>query len=136
MAGMKSDWGRKVESTLGDLGVPLALAIPDPDAAAGQSLAAVIVYFGHQQLEQGHLAEAVSVFDSVILHLQSARGGPLTRLLALAHYLRGMAHERREVLAHALDDYTMTLGLWPGHAGARRALELLAHRREGPVEPQ
>jgi hypothetical protein len=133
---MKSDWERKVESTLRDLGVPIEFSVADLDAAVAQSFAALTVYFAQQQLEQGHPAEAVSALDGAIACLQPQRGGPLTRLLALAYYLRGTAHERQRMRMHALDDYAMTLGLWPQHPGARHALDLLGRRPERPGDRQ
>jgi hypothetical protein len=116
---MRSEWEAAVESTLRSLGVPLEFSVGDLDSAVARSFAAVTVYFGHQQLEHGHLTGAIHAFDSVIGYLRGRQQGPLIRLLAVAHYLRGTAFERRAMRMHAFDDYAMALSLWPDHAGAR-----------------
>jgi hypothetical protein len=128
---MRSEWEDAVETTLRGLGVPLEFSIADLDAAVARSFAAVTVYFGHQQLEHGDLTAAIGAFDSVICYLQPRQRGPLIRMLAVAHYLRGLAHERRGMRMHALDGYAMALSLWPEHADARAALD----RVQGDLRP-
>jgi lipoprotein NlpI len=73
----------------------------------------------------------VVAFDSAILSLQGRRHVSLAPLLAVAHYLRGTAHEAMGLPATALEDYDQALALAPDHEGALAARARLHARRSG-----
>jgi hypothetical protein len=120
-SGTRSSWESLVDAPLRRLGVELEPEVRDRDSALAQGFAAASVLFGHRVLEGGNPQEAIAAFDGAILSLQSRRHVNLGHLLAVAHYLRGVAYEAKGLRDKALDDYAMTLVLVPDHEGARAA---------------
>lgn len=127
--GRKSGWEATVDATLRRLGVPIEASVRDADTAVAHGFAAASVVLGHRVLEGGNPDQAIAAFDGAILSLQGRRHVSLGPLLAVAHYLRGVAYEAKGLTARALDDYTMALVLAPEHKGALAARDRLRRKQ-------
>jgi len=123
--GTKSGWEATVEAALRRLGVQFEPSVRDAETALAQGFAAASVVLGHRVLEGGNPDQAIAAFDGAILSLQGRRHVSLGPLLAVAHYLRGVAYEAKGLAAEALTDYTMALVLAPDHKGALAARDRL-----------
>jgi tetratricopeptide (TPR) repeat protein len=127
--GAESSWESTIDERLRPLGVRLTTSVRDLDTALTQGFAAASVVLGHRALEAGNLSQAIAAFDNAILALQGRRHVDLASLLAVAHYLRGTAHEAMGHPTEALDDYDKALALAPDHQGAQAARHRLQARR-------
>ena len=130
--GAKTGWEATVDATLRRLGVSLDASVRDADTAVAQGFAAASVVLGHRVLEGGNPDQAIAAFDGAILSLQGRRHVSLAPLLAVAHYLRGVAYEAKGLAAEALEDYTKALALTPQHKGALAARDRLSRTQPGP----
>jgi hypothetical protein len=117
-----------MQATLGRLGIPLDFSQSDQQAAFAGGLAKAGIFRGYKSLETGDLDSAIQSF-TIVIESSLGKGRPgMEHTLAVAHFLRGSAYERKGVVPAALSDYTSALRLWPAHADARQAYERLVGR--------
>lgn len=119
--GMGSDWESMVDATLRGLGDSVRWRVHDRDVAMAFGFAVASVILGQRALRGRYPDAAIAAFEGAILFLQRRRHVDLARLLAVAHYLRGIAYEAKRLAGRAPDDYAMAFVLAPDHEGARHA---------------
>jgi tetratricopeptide (TPR) repeat protein len=123
---LESESEAPIESTLRELGLPLDFSITDPQTAFIGGFAKATIFHGYQALKAGDLEKAISAFASVV-DLLTTEGDPkFSEPLAVAHYLRGTAYEKKQMVKQALDDYTSALSFSPTHEAAREGYERLS----------
>ncbi len=120
-----SETDAAMESTLRELGLPLDFSVTDPQTAFTGGFAKATIFHGYQALSAGELDEAISSFTSVIDFLATESDSRFAEALAVAHYLRGSVHEKKEMTEQALADYTNAFNLSPNHEAAREGYERL-----------
>lgn len=113
------DSGAEMARTLEALGIPLETGLTTPQDALVGGMAKAAISRGVQALNERRWDDAATGLGASILTLSREAGSRWTRVLAVAHRLRGAAHEGAGRRADALADYERALALSPDDEEAR-----------------